>query len=414
MPRINSRQVALHALQQWRAGDQFADALLGAGLAQSGLSPSDRGFAMDLFYGVIRNLALLDFWIAKLRSGHLDADSRDLLRLGIYQLLILQTADHAAVFETVALAPAKGRPLANGVLRNAQRKRDELLQAAEIAPLTIRRSHPEFLIERWTNNFGPEKTEALCAWNNSPAPLYARINRLKISRDAFLSRYSEAKPVPRDDGFVELTALPAEALSTGYCYIQDPSTAVACRLLDPKPGERILDACAAPGGKTAMMGDLMMNDGAILACDRDSRRLGVLKENVERLGVAIVQARQQDWASGALSGENHSFDRILIDAPCSNTGVVRRRVDVRWRLRPDDFSRMSAVQFSIVQAAIPFLKPGGTLVYSTCSIEPEENEEVVQRIASEFPFLNVAEQKSLLPFSDGFDGAYAARFVRAP
>jgi 16S rRNA (cytosine967-C5)-methyltransferase len=412
MPRINSRQVALRALHQWSAGEQFADALLGAGLAQSSLSPSDRGFAMDLFYGVIRNLTLLDFWVGRLRSAHLDAATRDLLRLGVYQMLILQIAEHAAVFETVALAPAKARPLVNGVLRNAQRRKTELLAAANAAPLTVRRSHPEFLIERWTKNFGPEHTEALCAWNNSPAPVYARINELKISPDTFLSRYPEARCVQDNERFVELTALPGEALSGGHCYIQDPSTAVACLLLDPKSGERVLDACAAPGGKTGMIADLMANAGTIIACDRDSARLGVLKENVERLGVEIVQARQHDWTSGQLPNENQSFDRILIDAPCSNTGVVRRRVDVRWRLRPSDFSQMPLIQSSIVRTALPSLKPGGTLVYSTCSIEPEENEQVVAQIVREFPFLELEAEKSVRPFRDQLDGAYAAKLVR--
>ena len=159
----------------------------------------------------------------------------------------------------------------------------------------------------------------------------------------------------------------------------------------------------------------MTNDGFILACDRDQGRIRTLQDNLERLGVSIAQCAQCDWSSekpllnaGALS----SFDRILVDAPCSNTGVMRRRVDLRWRLTPKDFLRMQQEQLQILRAIIPFLKPGGALVYSTCSIEPEENEDVIGAITQEFPFLKLIERMSLLPFRDGFDGAYAAKLTR--
>jgi 16S rRNA (cytosine967-C5)-methyltransferase len=415
--RPSSRGLALVALQKWRASEQFADAILGQLLRSSDLAAPDRAFATELFYGVLRNLTLLDFWIDSLRSRHLDHDARDLLRLGFYQLFLLETPEHAAVFETVALAAKRSRSLINAVLRNATRGKADLLRKASEQELSVRTSHPQFLIDRWRQNFGEKNAEALCDWNNRPAPVYARINRIRISEEAFLvgsARCADRIPQLRDGvptNFVRLTNVPHDALAAGHCYIQDPSTAAACLLLDPKAGERVLDACAAPGGKTAFIAELMTDHGFILACDRDQNRVETLRDNVERLGAGIVHSLRHDWTSGGAVPDQTAFDRVLVDAPCTNTGVMRRRVDLRWRLRPEDFSRMAAEQLAIVRATIPLLKPGGVLVYSTCSIEREENEEVVRAILREFPFLRLVEQISLLPFRDGFDGAFAAKFV---
>jgi 16S rRNA (cytosine967-C5)-methyltransferase len=417
---LSSRALALTALREWRTGQQFADAILARLLRSSDLATPDRAFVTELFYGVLRNLTLLDFWIDSLRSGHLDVDTRHLLRLGLYQLFLLQTPEHAAVFETVELAPARARSLINAVLRSALRQRAELVEKANAQDLSVRISHPQFLIDRWTQNFGAENSAALGAWNNQPAPIYARVNRLKISVDEFLGqvgspRCADRTPtggVPTKDNFVRLTSIPTDALAAGHCYIQDPSTAASCLLLAPESGERVLDACAAPGGKTAYLAELMKNEGSILACDRDEGRTRTLQDNLERLGVEIAQCVQHDWTSGGSPPDDAAFDRILVDAPCSNTGVMRRRVDLRWRLTAKDFRRMQEEQLRILHATIPLLKTEGVLVYSTCSIEPEENEDVVRMIVEEFPFLKLSEQVSLFPFRDAFDGAFAAKLVR--
>ena len=417
MRKINSRALALAALEEWRGGRKFADAILGKRLHTAELGATDRAFTTELFYGVLRNLILLDFWIRELRSGHLDHDSRDLLRLGLYQLFFLQTPEHAAIFETVELAGRRSRALINGVLRNAVRAKDQLLQKADAQKLSVRKSHPQFLIDRWTRNFGEPETGILCEWNNRPAPIYARINHLRISDEDFLTQVGSARCADRTPqrgvptNFVRLVSVRSDTLAAGHCYIQDPSTALACIVLDPQPGERVLDACAAPGGKTGYIAELMKNEGLILACDRDQSRVETLRDNLERLGVENTRTLRHDWAHQPLSDEP-PFDRILIDAPCSNTGVMRRRVDVRWRLTPDDFARMAAEQFRIVRATMPLLKPGGVLVYSTCSLEPEENRKVVDQTLKKFPFLKFVEEKSVLPFRDGFDGAYVAKLIR--
>jgi 16S rRNA (cytosine967-C5)-methyltransferase len=414
-PKRSARQVALAALRLWRKGNRFADVIISELIKKTDLAASDRALALELFYGVLRNLSLLDFWIAAVRSSRVESDVRDIVRLGLYQLFMLKTPQHAAVNETVALATHEQRPVVNGLLRSAARQRTTLVAVADTQPLFIRRSHPEFLVERWRQHFGVEHTEQLCKWNNRPPPIYGRMNRLKIDAKNFLELYPDSRLLAANPDFVEFDTLPIRALDSGHCYIQDPSTVIAGRLLDPQPGEKIIDACAAPGGKTSHLAELMQNCGAIIACDRDDQRLELLKDNLGRLGATMVRAVRHDWLCGDFPEEIASIgpvDRVLLDAPCTNTGVIRRRVDVRWRLRPEDFSRMPGRQFFIARAVLRLLKPGGVLVYSTCSLEPEENEQLVRRLVSEVPDLRLEAERHSQPFRDGFDGAFAAKLVR--
>ena len=415
MAQDSARGLAFAALREWRRGERFADSVLQTLLGGSALAAPDRAFATELFYGVLRNLTLLDFWISLLRSGSIDDDSRDLLRLGLYQLFCLQTPGHAAVFETVALASRRNRSFVNAMLRSASRRAEELRHAADAASLATRTSHPGFLTERWTNSFGPEAAAALCAWDNQAAPVYARINSLRMTLGDFVAQHPGSERVETHPLFVRLTSIPADALRRGDCYIQDPSTSAAVELLAPQPGESVLDACAAPGGKSGLIAAMMQNRGALIAADRDPARVSKLAGNLERLGVRIAGVVQKDWDAPAAADEfgPASFDRILLDAPCSNTGVLRRRVDARWRLQPYDFKRMPEEQLKILRRLVPLLKPGGTLVYSTCSIEPEENEQVVSRVVAEFPFLRLEHQRAVLPFRDAFDGAFAVKLWHA-
>jgi 16S rRNA (cytosine967-C5)-methyltransferase len=416
MARRSARETALAALRLWRKEKRFADSIISGLFGNADLTPSDRAFALELFYGVLRNLTLLDFWIGFLRASRIENNVRDILRIGLYQVFILKTPEHAAVHETVAMASKKQRAIINAVLRGAIRRRTELLAQADAQPLFVRTSHPQFLVERWQQHFGAENAKQLCKWNNRPAPMYGRINRLKIDPETFLQLYPDSRLLHGNSDFVECNTLPKAALDSGHCYIQDPSTAIACQLLEAKPGEKILDACAAPGGKTAYLAQLMKNVGVIVASDRDGERLQILKDNIGRLGATIVRAVRHDWTREDPPKEIASiapFDRVLLDAPCTNTGVLRRRVDVRWRLRPKDFGQMSNGQLLISRAVFRLLKPGGTLVYSTCSLEPEEDEKVVHRLGVELPALSLEAEKYSLPFRDGFDGAFAAKFRAA-
>ena len=416
MARLSARRIALNALRTWRKEKRFADSIVSESLAKAELTESDRAFAFELFYGVLRNLTLLDFWAGCLRASRVEADLRDVLRLGLYQLFLIKTAPHAAVHETVGLVPQRQRPIVNGMLRAAIRRQSELLARGDGEPLFVRASHPQFLVQRWQQHFGAQHAEELCKWNNLPAPIYGRINQLRIDREEFLRLYPDSRPLTRNPEFVKFDVLPKDAVRQGHCYIQDPSTAIACQILSPRAGEKILDACAAPGGKTGYIAQLMENRGTIVACDRNPERLQILKENMTRLGVGIVHTFDHDWTRGDVPMEIASmapFHRILLDAPCSNTGVMRRRVDARWRLQPSDFPRMQQRQLEIICALVPLLKPKGTLVYSTCSFEPEENEHVVWQALTSAAVLRLEEQKHSLPFRDSLDGAFAAKFIRS-
>lgn len=316
--------------------------------------------------------------------------------------------------ESVELARPKARSVINGILRTAARQREELQVRAQAQPVSIRESHPDFLVSRWQKRFGTEAAAAICRWDNQPPPIYARVNELLITVEQFVHRYPDGQASKSWRGFVEFGSLPSEALARGHCYIQDPSTAMACRLLDPRPNEKILDACAAPGGKTIYLAQLMKNTGTILACDREPRRIEILRENAKRLRAEIVRVARHDWRDAHIPGEIEAagpFDRILVDAPCTNTGVMRRRVDVRWRLQRDEFSRMQLQQLEICRGVARLLKPGGVLVYSTCSLEPEENDLLTDRLTAELRGARVLEKKSLLPFRDNCDGAFAAKLT---
>jgi 16S rRNA (cytosine967-C5)-methyltransferase len=409
---MSARSVAATALGEWRKKERFADAIIQDFVAADSLRDSDRGLARELFYGVLRNLSLLDFWIGLLRESNLDEQSRDFLRLGLYQLFLLRTPEHAAIYETVKLARPRQRSLINAVLRAAQRRGQELQAEANRQPLGVRFSHPNFLIERWQKNLGDIATLSLIEWNNQPPPLYGRINQLKIQPSDFLRTYPENHALSSHPDIVEFARIPSDALAAGLFYIQDPSTTLACELLDPQPDENVLDACAAPGGKTGLLAQRMKNRGSIVACDRDLERINRLQENLDRLGVEIATVLQRDWLQNVKDSPVAEFDRILVDAPCSNTGVMRRRVDVRWRLAADDFVRMQKRQLVIVRNVMGLLKRDGVLVYSTCSLEPEENEQVVALLLKEFTNFKLVEQRLITPFHDGFDGAFAAKFVR--
>ena len=325
---------------------------------------------------------------------------------------------HAAVNETVNLARhRRDKSVVNGVLRNADRQRDKLDSLLSEQPLAVRESHPSFLIDHWTEQFGSATATALCEWNNRPPPVYLRINRLieqdepavgeKIRRT--IAEHERTTAVGQQADFFLIDGpVPKEWIQRGWIYLQDPSTRLACELLAPQAGEQVLDACAAPGGKTAL---LATSGARVTAVDRGEKRLGRLRENLQRLRAdKLVDVHGIDWFDESAChrlGETR-FDAILVDAPCSNTGVMRRRVDVRWRLIPEVFATQAEQQLRITEAVLPLLKPGGRLVYSTCSIDTDENQSVVDQLLDRHPDLSLEAMVDSLPWRDGVDGAFAA------
>jgi 16S rRNA (cytosine967-C5)-methyltransferase len=400
----------LRLLLDWERKRPHADDLLHEALDSAGLEARDRALVMELFYGVLRRLSELDFLISRLREGELDAETRGALRLGLYQLFHTRIPVWAAVKETVSLARRSGG-LVNAVLRRADRERAALVAVLEAAPAGVRWSHPDFLLEKWSAVFGAEAVHALAEWNNSPAPVIVRANTLKTTAAELQAVLPAAEPHPFHPLALRVPQIPREWLGGGLCYAQDPSTLAACDLLAPQPGETVLDACAAPGGKTTYLAALMRNEGRIVACDLWESRVARLRDNCERLGVRNAETLVLDTMKESPVLAPRSFDRILIDAPCSNTGVIRRRVDVRWRLTEEDFVRMPEQQLALLRRCAALLKPGGTLVYSTCSLEPEENERVAEEAARAIPGLRLQTMRQVRPWSDGVDGAFCAAFT---
>ncbi len=410
-----ARQLCIRALLEWEKGKSFSDEILHTQLEKGRLSPVDRGFLMETFFGILRNLTRLDYFIGQLRDESVDAQTRAVLRLGLYQIFYLRTPSHAAVNETVELG-GRARGVINAVLRRALREMDALERRVGEAPAHIRTSHPDFLLRRWESEFGAEATQRLCLWNNQPAEIYVRANGLKVTVGELQRTVPSAQRSPFHPSALKVSRLPFSWIVGGLCYVQDPSTLLACDLLDPQSGETVLDACAAPGGKTTYLAELMRNEGRIVACDLYQSRVDRLRENITRLGVDIADVVEHDAMLAPEAGDEHfrpeAFDRVLIDAPCSNTGVIRRRVDVRWRLTEEDFIRMPGPQLALVRRGAQMLKPGGTLVYSTCSLEPEENDLLVAQIGEKIPELHHLESRRALPFVDEVDGAFAAKFVK--
>ncbi|HUF60835.1 MAG TPA: transcription antitermination factor NusB [Verrucomicrobiales bacterium] len=406
-----ARPICLRALQIGEQSGAHADDILDRLCLRHQPDPRERALALSLLFGILRQRRLLDALIAQLGPTKLDPSTRRVLRLGLYQILFTRIPPHAAVHETVSLAPARSRGLVNAVLRRAAAERETLLALLPGLPPALRWSLPDFLYDRWAARFSPAELEKLCRWNQLPAPVYLRRNPLHPGSAAAIEALPDQKPVPGRSGFFLVDSLPRSLLDQGICTVQDPAASVACLLLAPLPGQCVLDACAAPGGKTSHLAALMENRGFLTATDHSPARLAQLQANLARLRVACAQTQLADW-SVPRPDFPAEFDSILLDAPCSNTGALRRRADLRWRLQPGVFAEMAVLQLQLLANTAAVLRPGGALVYSTCSLEPEENEEVIAAFLASHPnFLEEARQ-TVLPHIDGFDGAFAVRLRR--
>ena len=381
----NSRRTAVFAVARWLATKDFPATLLPEGL--------DRAFVQDLVYTVIRWLRplrkVLGALVTKWPKGELEA----LLYVGAAQVLYMdEVPDFAAVNETVEAAKQCDNKsvakVVNAVLRNLIRRREEFEQMIAAAPLEERESFPTELVRRWTARFGAENAAKLCAWHNEPAETFL------ARKDGSFVALERGKKVTEVPGFAE-----------GGFIVQDPGTALAVELVDAKPGDEILDACAAPGGKTIQ---LAWRGAKVTACEVNPKRRRKLEENLKRVGVEVEVADALD----SCRLQSIAFGKVLVDAPCSNTGVLRRRPDARWNWSVEKLEALVKLQAEILDQVEPLVAPGGTLVYSTCSNEPEENLEQVNAFLVRHPDFKLDVTRESVPFESGHDGAFAARFVR--
>jgi 16S rRNA (cytosine967-C5)-methyltransferase len=431
------RRVAWRALQAVAAG-AWADAALERELARLPLAPADRALATDLAYGAIRQRRLLDAWLSA--HGRLPAQRqppklRWLLHLGLYQLLFLERVPAAAaVSTTVELAKQGGlgrlASVANGVLRSVLRTRAPLAAADPLAGLplpsepveafALRHSLPDWIAAALLAWLPAERAEAFGRAANAPPPLDLRVNRLRADRDTVLDLLAAAgvaaAPLPDlADGLTllsragDVSALPG--YGEGLWSVQDRSAQRIAPLLEPKPGDQLLDACAAPGGKSTHLAEILGPGGTVWAVDRAGSRLKRLQANALRLGLDGIQLLEAD--ATALPQDHPewraAFAGILVDAPCSGLGTLCRHPDARWRFEPAALAELTALQDALLDAMVPLLAPGGRLVYATCSVHPRENGERIAAFLERQPLWQLAFERQWWPGEEGGgDGFYAA------
>lgn len=404
------RYLAWKCLLRWSQGGIFAETLIARAAAEHKLAHADRSLLQAIVYDTLRHMSWLDHIRKTLRPGKLEEKMRWLVLMGLCQLFVLRQAEHAAVGETVRLAPQRVRGVVNGMLRNAARRKAEFDAEHETLPLAVRFSTPSWLVKRWLREFGEPDTSAMLEWNSLTPPVYARLNPL--NPPAEIPECWE--PLPALPLWYRLHGpLPLEALRAGQLYVTDPSTRYCVKLLAPQPGERVLDACAAPGGKSAAMLAATGGDLHLLATDVEEFRLAPLRENLLRAGGRDVQVAQHDWTRPCPAEWCGAFDAVLLDVPCSNSGVLQRRVDARWRLSTEEITRLAALQLQILEQASVAVRPGGRLVYSTCSIDREEDRAVVDAFLATHKDFTFVEEYLALPHREQADGAYAALLCRA-
>ncbi len=436
------RQTAVEILVNVEEG-AFADALLEQ--SRHGFDHRDNAFILELVYGVLRQRSRLD-WVLDAFSAQplsrTDVRTRNILRIGAYQMLFLDKIPVSAAVNTATeIAKQLGRKsgYVNGLLRNLDRKRGSLPDPPSGDParrLSVLYSHPAWLVRRWANRFGYEKTETILRENNRPSPLVVRTNTARTTREQLKASLAEEGAEVAETGFsgsgLEILSSPGirtlSAYDKGWFLVQDEAAQLIGMLVAPQPGETVLDAAAAPGGKTTHLAELMGNQGTVIALESDPNRIRRIAENTARLGASIVKPVLAD----ATTFTEGPFDRLLIDAPCSGLGVLRRHPDGRWNKKEDTIRKRAGVQRRILQNCAGLLKPGGVLVYATCTTEPEENEEVVRSfLAAQSGAFAIDDSRPYLPeparslvdehgffrtFPDppSLDGFFGARMVKKP
>jgi 16S rRNA (cytosine967-C5)-methyltransferase len=412
------------------------------------LSERDKAFARELCYGVMRWRGRLDWVIAaysRIKPGRMERAVLAILRMGTYQLLFMDRVPaSAAVDEAVRLAKGLHKqgvaPFVNGVLRGIAEERYTVVYpevaTASLDYITAYHSHPRWLVQRWLAQGGVTDTIALCEANNRFPALTVRVNTLKGSRDKGIRRLRNAKIAATPTTFspVGLTISNPPSLSSwgllqeGWLQVQDEAAQLVSYIVGPLAGERILDVCAAPGGKTTHLAAMMKDQGEIVAVDISAARLGIVQENCRRLGFSVVKTVRHD-ATQPLPYPVGAFDRVLVDAPCSGIGTWRRNPDGKWRVRESDIPRLQLLQHAILMQAAPLVRHGGVLVYATCTMTPEENEGVVgpflsahddfyrEDVASFLPhgcddLVNEDGNYRTAPHRHGMDGFFAVRMRR--
>lgn len=395
----NVREVAVDLLEMIEKNQSYSNLLLNSAIKKNKIVAADIGLLTELVYGTLQRRMTLDFYLEPFLRKKVESWVRQLLRLTLYQLVYLdKIPDHAAIYEGVEIAKKRGHKgisrMVNGVLRNIQRKGlPDIGQIKDEAErISIESSHPLWLVKRWIKQLGLEKTKEMCEMNLTAPLQTARVNTTKTSRENLLEML-------REEGFlVEPSAVIPEAIKClrgnlasstvfkeGYMTIQDESSMVVAYALDLGGEQVVLDACAAPGGKSTHIAERISESGHVVSLDLHEHKVKLIKENASRLGLGNIDAKSMDSREAGKHFAKDSFDRILLDAPCSGLGVMRRKPDLKYTKKEEDISKLHTVQLNLLHSVKDLLKKGGILVYSTCTVDEHENKHVVEEFLAEHP-----------------------------
>jgi 16S rRNA (cytosine967-C5)-methyltransferase len=436
------RGLAVKILNRVDRSDAYLDRLLENEMRTTDMNELDKGLMNEIVTGVVRWQMKLDWVLTGFFHGNFtkaETNIKNALRVALYQILFLDKVPHsAAVNESVEfikrLRGQKVGDLVNGVLRNIVRNLENIrypdAHEDKIQHLAVIESHPAWIVKRWVTRFGYDEAKKLLAANNERPDLTLRVNRLKIDFNYFLSQlethqiqFSRSEYL---DFFVRVKHMAgigsSDMFRQGFFVVQDESAGLAVQLLDPKPGDRVIDMCAAPGGKATFIGELMKNVGEIVAIDRYETRLNLVKSACQRLGIANAHF----IAADAATIQTAPAEKVLVDAPCSGLGVLAKKPDAKWKREPEDLIKLVQTQRAILENAFKHVKPGGVLVYSTCTTEPEENFSLIASLLADHPDFVVENANQFVPPAlvnqDGYietfphrqpmDGSFAIRLKK--
>lgn len=404
-----ARAVALDTLQKWQKQNAFSNLLLHQQLQQSELDNRDKRLVTELVYGVIQRLNTLDNIIGQLvQKKKVDLWVRQLLQLSLYQLIFLdKIPERAVVHEAVELAKFRGNigvsKFVNGVLRAFLRRKKEFDMSenpTNIKERSFTYSFPEWIVKQLSDTYGPSEADLVMAACNVAPKISIRVNSLRQNREEFIANWQRKaeKSLLSEQGVI-LSGIGNAANLPGYAAgkftIQDESSMLVASILDPKPGMRVLDACAAPGGKTTHLAEKMNNDGKVIALDLHPHKVKLIAATAARLGISIVEAIAADarkWQT------DEPFDAVLLDAPCSGLGVIPRKPDIKWRKSADEVAQLVQIQSQLLEAVAPLVKSGGVLVYSTCTWTLAENQQQMEQFLAKHPeYMPAADFNDVVP-----------------
>ena len=437
------RGTAVKILNRVERSDAYLDRVLETEMRNAEMNELDKGLMNEIVTGVVRWQMKIDWVLTGFFHGNFtkaETNIKNALRVALYQILFLDKVPHsAAVNESVEfikrLRGQKVADLVNGVLRNILRNLENIrypdFKENKIQHLAVIESHPLWLVKRWINRFGYDEAKKFLAANNERPDLTLRVNRLKIDFNYFLTQLEQHQiQFTRSeylDFFVRVKHMAgigsSDMFRQGFFVVQDESAGLVVQLLDPKPGDRVIDMCSAPGGKATFIGELMKNVGEIVAVDRYETRLNLVKSACQRLGIANAHF----IAADASLVQTAPAERVLVDAPCSGLGVLAKKPDAKWKREPEDLINLVQTQRAILENAAKHVKPGGILVYSTCTTEPEENYDLIKSFLAEHSEFSVESAAQFVnsrivspdgyietfPHRNAMDGSFAIRLKKA-